>query len=151
MLLGREEILALIPHQEDMCLLDGVITWDGVSVLTSSGTHRSPANPLKANGRMRAIHLCEYGAQAMAVHGGLLARAEGRRAMPGLLVSLRDVALHVDYADDLHGDLLVCAERLHADGMSWQYAFRVTHQGTLLVEGRAAVIAVREERHHGAT
>lgn len=147
----RQEILTLIPHQADMCLLESVIEWDFVSVLAASGTHRSPANPLLLNGRLHAIHLCEYGAQAMALHGGLLARAEGRKAMPGLLVSLRDVTLQIDYLESLERDLLIRAERLRADRTSWQYAFRITHDGALLAEGRAAIIAASEKPGHGST
>lgn len=143
-MIAREEILGLIPHQGAICLLDAVISWDARQLLAASLAHRSPSNPLRLDGRLRAVTLCEYGAQAMAAHGGLLARAEGRRGVPGLLVSLREVAFHVDYLDDLPGELLVHAERLHATDVSWQYRFRVTHEGTPLAEGRAAVLAVPE-------
>ena len=141
-MLGREDILGLVPHRGGMCLLEHVLAWDDTSVLVSSGTHRSSANPLRLNGRLRAIHLCEYGAQAMAVHGGLLARASGAPATAGLLVSLRDVSLHVGYLEDLSRDVHVLARRLIADGASWQYTFRATHDSSLLAEGRAAVIAI---------
>jgi predicted hotdog family 3-hydroxylacyl-ACP dehydratase len=74
------------------------------------------------------------------VHGGLCARADGRRAAPGLLVSLRAVAFHCAYVDDLDGALTVEAERLLDAGTSWQYRFRVRHGERLLAEGRAAVM-----------
>ena len=48
----------------------------------------------------------------MAVHGGLRAAAAGGRAAPGMLVALRDVALHRDRIDDLRGDLEGAAELL---------------------------------------
>ena len=70
------------------------------------------------------------------------ARASGAPAAAGLLVSLRDVSLHVDYLDDLSRDVQVLARRLLADGASWQYTFRATHESALLAEGRAAVIAI---------
>jgi len=89
---------------------------------------------------LRAVHLCEYGAQAMAVHGGLLAQRNGEVAAPGLLVSLRGVKLHAARVDELPGDLDVRAEKLLDAGSSWQYAFRVEHAGLLLAEGRAVVI-----------
>lgn len=78
----------------------------------------------------------------MAVHGGLAAQARGERALPGLLVSLRDVALHRDFVHDLDGELQVEAHRLHAGSSAWQYSFRVLHAGTLLAQGRATVSAV---------
>jgi predicted hotdog family 3-hydroxylacyl-ACP dehydratase len=86
------------------------------------------------------LNLCEYGAQAMAVHGGLLAQRDGNTAAPGLLVSLREVKLHVARIDDLPGDLDVCAQRLLAGVEAMQYAFRVEHAGVVLAEGRAAVM-----------
>ena len=93
-----------------------------------------------SDSQLRALHLCEYGAQAMAVHGGLLAQRDGAVAAPGLLVSLRAVELHIARLDDLPGVLDVHAEKLLDGGSSWQYAFRIEHRGQLLAEGRAAVI-----------
>jgi predicted hotdog family 3-hydroxylacyl-ACP dehydratase len=76
----------------------------------------------------------------MAVHGGLRARAGGGSARPGLLVALRGVALHCTRLDDLPGPL-DCEATLLVDGdAGWQYAFRIFHQGSLLAEGRAAVM-----------
>jgi len=89
---------------------------------------------------LRAIHLCEYGAQAMAVHGGLRARAAGGAARPGLLVALRGVQLHVARIDDLPGALECEAEVLVEAEASQQYGFRIHHAGLLLAEGRAAVM-----------
>ncbi len=138
---GRDEIAALIPHQGTMCLNERIVAWDDARVVLATTSHRSPANPLRREGRLRALHLAEYGAQAMAVHGGLLARAAGRRAAPGLLVSLRAVELHLDTVDDLPGELEVEAEKLAASAGSWQYAFVVRHDGRVLARGRAAVMA----------
>src|SRR5215212_1866660 len=98
-MLGREAIAALIPHQGAMCLLDRVVDWDKDHVVLATATHRSAENPLRLDGRLRAVHLCEYGAQAMAVHGGLVARAQGQAARPGWLVSLREVKLNIDFVE----------------------------------------------------
>jgi len=133
-------IAGLIPHAGSMCLLERVVEWTPERVTLATATHRSHDNPLRSGGRLRAIHLCEYGAQAMAVHGGLVARAAGEKAQPGLLVSLRDVRLLVEYVDDLPGELVVEATRLHAAPGSWQYRFSVLHAGKELVGGRAAVM-----------
>jgi predicted hotdog family 3-hydroxylacyl-ACP dehydratase len=146
-MLERDAIAALIPHQGAMCLLEHVIEWNAQSIRLTTATHLSPVNPLRSGGRLRALHLCEYGAQAMAVHGGLVAQATGGRAEPGLLVSLRDVKLYRDYVDDLSGELTVLAERLLEGGGSWQYRFTVLHAGELLAEGRAAVMTANLKRH----
>lgn len=140
-MIGREEILGLIPHQGAMCLLDRVVEWDHAHIVCASDSHRRADNPLREpDGRVRAIHLCEYGAQAMAVHGGLLARADGSAAQPGLLVSLRAVRLHLAHVHALPGPIEVRAEKLLDGGASWQYGFVVSHEAVILAEGRAAVM-----------
>jgi len=139
-LLGRDRIAALIPHQGEMCLWDDVVDWDAATIDLRSRRHRDPANPLRSQDRLRAVHLCEYGAQAMAVHGGLRANGSGIAARPGLLVALRDVRLHVGRIDDLAGEIECAARVLVEAGSSQQYAFRISHAGAVLAEGRAAVI-----------
>lgn len=145
-MLERDAIAALIPHQGGMCLLEHVVEWNAQSIRLTTSSHVSATNPLRSAGRLRAVHLCEYGAQAMAVHGGLVAQATGGRADPGLLVSLRDVKLYCDYVDDRAGELTIEAHRLLEGGGSWQYRFTVKHADTVLAEGRAAVMAARSTR-----
>ena len=140
-MLELDDIAALIPHQGTMCLLDRVLEWDKEQIVLATATHRSQTNPLRLDGRVRAIHLCEYGAQAMAVHGGLSAQADGGAAKPGFLVSLRNVQLHVDFIEALDGELRVSARRLMGTQSSWQYAFEVQHESRTLASGRAAIIA----------
>ena len=48
--------------------------------------------------------------------------------------------LYAARVDDLPGMLDVHAVKLLDGGSSWQYEFRVEHEGRLLAEGRAAVI-----------
>lgn len=139
----------LIPHQGAMCLLDTVIDYDATRIHARTASHANPDNPLRADGRLHAVALCEIGAQAMAVHGALRARDAGGHARPGFLVSLREVQLQVEYIDDLPGELDVYAEQLLDAGGSLQYAFRVEHQDRILVAGCAAVLAQAEERARG--
>ena len=138
--IDRARIAALIPHQGAMCLWDEVLDWDAGAIRLRTTGHRAPDNPLRSDGGLRAVHLCEYGAQAMAVHGGLLASAAGGAAPPGVLVALRGVQLHVARIDGLAGDLVCEAERLVASDRSQQYGFRISHDQVLLAEGRAAVV-----------
>lgn len=139
-MINRDAIAALIPHAGEMCLLERVVEWDEHGIVLATTTHRSPQNPLRSDGRLRSVHLCEYGAQAMAVHGGLVAQAAGEKAEPGMLVSLRDVKLLADFVETLEGELIVRADRLMAGAGSWQYAFTILHGDEVLAQGRAAVI-----------
>ncbi|MGH8190054.1 MAG: phosphotransferase [Rhodanobacteraceae bacterium] len=152
-MLPASEWAHLIPHKGSMCLLDEVVEWDTVHLHARSTSHRSPDNPLRADGILHAVNLCEYAAQAMAVHGALCARAGGGEARPGLLVALREVALSVERIDDLPGRLQVHVECLLATAGSLQYAFRVEHRGSVLATGRAAVMLQDRPRDttHGAT
>lgn len=139
--IDRDGILALVPHAGAMCLWDAVLEWDAERVRVRGTGHRDAAHPLRgSDGRLRAVHLCEYGAQAAAVHGGLRARAAGARARPGLLVALRAVELHCDSIEALPGELEGEAELLIDGDAGWQYAFRITHEGRLLAQGRVAVM-----------
>lgn len=140
-MLPKTDWAPLIPHAGSMCLLDAVLAWDEQTIHAISAGHARADNPLRGPQGLHAMHLAEYGAQAMAVHGGLLARAKGAQAArPGRLVSLRDVNLFEEYVDRLDGQLDVHAECLYADDGGAQYAFRVEHRGRLLASGRAAVI-----------
>lgn len=138
--LDRAGILALVPHQGAMCLWDAVVAWDPQRIRLRAGNHADPAHPLRVRGRLHAVALCEYGAQAMAVHGGLLAAGQGGRAAPGVLVALRDVTLSVARIDDLDGMLEGEAELVAASAASQQYVFRIHHAGRLLASGRATAM-----------
>ncbi len=134
------DIRTLVPHQGAMCLWQGVLAADADSVTVFTRSHLDLANPLRNDDRLRALHLCEYGAQAMAVHGGWLAHASHAPVRTGFLVALRDVHLHVTRIDTLTDALIGHAELLMQGAASQQYAFRIEHAGQLIAEGRAAVM-----------
>jgi predicted hotdog family 3-hydroxylacyl-ACP dehydratase len=139
-MLARTDWAHLIPHAGAMCLLDAVLAWDEQTIHAVSEGHSRVGSPLRGPEGLHAVHLAEYGAQAMAVHGALLARARGLETVrPGMLVSLRGVRLHVEYVDT-DGRLDVHAECVSAESGGAQYAFRVEHDGRLLASGRATVI-----------
>lgn len=144
--LPKEHWQQLIPHAGAMCLLDEVVAFDDTRIHALAMSHCDADNPLRSDGRLRAVHLCEYGAQAMAIHGGLLAHRDGDVARPGMLVSLRAVKLHVERIDDIVGALDVHAEKLLDGGASWQYAFRVESLHRVLAEGRAAVMTTSQSQ-----
>lgn len=130
----------LVPHTGTMCLLDEVLDFDEAHVVAGSRTHLAVDHPLAHAGRLSMAMLCEYGAQAMAVHGGLLAARDGHRAPPGYLVSLRDVRLAAGNLAEVRATLRIEATRLHGDSSGWQYQFVVSANGRTLAAGRAAVL-----------
>lgn len=138
--LDRNGIAALVPHSGSMCLLEELLEWDAQRIRCATSTHRSADHPLRSASGLLAPCAIEYGAQAMALHGALLARAEKSWARPGYLASARGVTLHRLRLDDLDGPLEVSAERLAGDGQQILYTFAVTHCGTPVAEGRVAVV-----------
>lgn len=140
-LLDRAGIAALVPHGGAMCLWDELLAADETTVHVRSNGHRDPAHPLRRDGQLAALHLIEYGAQAMAVHGGWLAKAAGADgAKPGVLAAVRDVTLLVERIDDLDAPLEAIARRLVANAGGWMYEFRLLAAGRELAAGRASVI-----------
>jgi len=138
-MLDHTWIAAHIPHQGSMCLLDRVIEWSESSINCRATSHNDPGNPLRAEGRLGAANGIEYAAQAMAIHGALLANADDQPRQ-GYLTSVRSVTLNVARLDDLPGELSVQAERLPGDSNNILYQFSLSHDGRCLLEGRAAVV-----------
>jgi predicted hotdog family 3-hydroxylacyl-ACP dehydratase len=138
--INKPEIRTLIPHSGLMCLLDSVIEWDDRSIVCISNTHRDPANPLRRDGRLSALHAFEYGAQAVAVHGGLRARSAGLTAPPGYLAALRDARLQVTRLDDVASPLEVRAQCLFGDAANAVYECRVSAGDVLLADGRVTIM-----------
>lgn len=137
--LDRAWLLAHIPHQGTMCLLDAVAQWDAQTIRCTATSHRQTDNPLRAHGRLGAACGIEYAAQAMAAHGALLANpAERPRA--GYLASMRGVTLHVARLDDLTDALEIDAERLSGNAQTILYGFSVRAAGRTVLDGRAAVL-----------
>ena len=138
--INKAEIRTLIPHSGLMCLLDEVTLWDDRSITCVTNTHHDPANPLRRDGCLSAVHAFEYGAQAAAVHGGLRARSVGEIAPPGYLAALRDAHLHAMRLDDIASPLRICANRLFGDGANTIYECRVLAGNILLANGRITIV-----------
>jgi len=141
-------IAAHIPHSGAMCLLDAVVRWDDETIECVATSHRDRHNPLRMNDRLDAVCGIEYAAQAMAVHGAVLAAASGRPRV-GFLASLRNVETHVARLDTLDAPLAVTAERVSGDIDTILYRFAVRCRARTLLEGRAAVIL--DAQAHWAT
>lgn len=143
-MLERDAWIRRIPHAGAMALIERVLHVDDAGIEAESDNHRDPAHPLRRDGILHALHLCEYGAQAMAVHGALCQTAGPSR--PGMLVALREVVVNVDRIDDLAGPLRIHALREHADDQAWLYRFSIHHRDQCLAQGRAMVVLDRSQQ-----
>jgi predicted hotdog family 3-hydroxylacyl-ACP dehydratase len=147
MQLNRAWIEAHIPHQGRMCLLDEVVHWSAQRISCRSGAHRAADHPLRAHGRLGVACGIEFAAQAMAVHGALIAAAPDTppdapdaKPLAGFLASVRGVRLHVARLDDVQSDLICDALRIAGDRGSNLYEFELRSATMRLLSGRATVL-----------
>lgn len=135
--LDEAAIRTLIPHAGGMCLWQRVESWDQQQLRARTATHRDPRHPLRDAQGLSSIHLIEYGAQAMAIHGALLMRSA--TPVPGFLAAVRDFAAAHERIDDVPDDLFVTAQRLMADHNGSIYTFIIEAGSLRLASGRVSV------------
>ena len=139
-------IVAHIPHQGTMCLLDHVVMWDEQRIHCHASSHRLPDNPLRSRDQLSSACGIEYAAQAMAVHGALLAPVSNAKPRAGFLVSVRGANLYVPRLDNINADLDIVATCIHSSDDNILYQFTVHAAGKLLLDGRAAVMLSAENQ-----
>lgn len=140
--MGHNAIAKRIPHQGAMCLLDQVVACSPVHIECTAHSHRDPLNPLRTMTGLWALNGIEYAAQAMALHGALLA-LDGAPQGPGYLASVRGVRCHVDRLDMASIiRLRIRADRLAGDASQILYAFLLCDavSDRVLIDGRATVV-----------
>lgn len=134
------DLRTLIPHAGEMCLLERIVSASDSQIVCATFSHRSLTNPLRNAGKLAALHLAEYGAQTMAVHGGLQAAREAARG--GMLVAIRDLRLEVARIDDIASELIVQAVKLMANAGGRIYSFSARAGERELASGRVSVMFV---------
>jgi predicted hotdog family 3-hydroxylacyl-ACP dehydratase len=119
-----------------MVLLEDIVTWDADGIVCTTTSHRAEDNPLRRDGLLPAICGIEYGAQAIAVHAGLL--GEGGA---GYLAGLRDIKMSVARLDDIGATLMVEARPRLRSGGGAIYLFELSCGVRTLLSGQATVVA----------
>lgn len=135
--MNQAEICARLPHAGRMCLLARVLNWDNDSIVCLANSHRDADNPLRADGRLHAVAGVEYAAQAMALHGNLLAASNAPPAR-GYLASVRDLKLALEDLSMLNDDLHITARRLSGDTNGFIYEFEISAGAHAALSGRLA-------------
>ncbi len=128
-----------------MCLLDRVLTWNEKTIHCSSLSHTREDNPLLNNKLISSVHAVEYGAQAMAVHGGLLARESGQAIGSGYLVSMRNIKLNCKVLNDMLDEIDIFAAQLINNSGNLVYDFEVKNKQKSLVSGRVTVMQIEPQ------
>ncbi len=141
-LIDKKTLCGLIPHSGSMCLLESVESWDKSGIKCVASNIHDPDHPLRFQGKFTALAALELGAQAMAVHGGLLANCGDETISQGYLAALRNVTLGRMTLDQVTAPILIDASRLMGDRTIQVYRFRVHSENQLLVSAKATVMSV---------
>jgi len=139
-MIDRNELCRLIPHYGNMCLLERVMEWDNKTIICEATSHRDKSNPLCCDGVLSSVVGIEYGAQAMAVHGGLLNANDETVVRTSYLAAACDVKFKVDWLHDIEHPLTIKAERLMVDANGMIYQFSLYALSHMLVQGRLTVM-----------
>jgi predicted hotdog family 3-hydroxylacyl-ACP dehydratase len=139
MKIDRTWIQRHIPHQGTMCLLEAVKHWNDTEIQCCAHSHRALDNPLRNAHGLPINAGIEYAAQAMAVHGALLAPADQLPEI-GYLTSVRNVEWWTPRLDDAGLEITVQATRISGNATSLLYDFSILGNDRLLLRGRASVM-----------
>jgi len=136
-------IETLLPHGGRMRLIDRVVSYDELSIVCESESHRATEHPLAEAGVLSIISGLEYGAQAMAIHGGLLAACGERRsacARHGYLVAASELRWSVERLDLCAAPLVIEAVSEFRSDDKVAYRFELRAAGVSLLTGHASVV-----------
>jgi len=129
-ILAKADIEALIPHAGGMCLLEKVVSYTDDEIICQTQSHLDESNPLKTDGALSKMHLIEYGAQAIAIHGGLMAQLDASNDKVNSKPKVGYIAMvkSVKWGDfnPLTSFLEIKATQIMADEMTKLYEFDVS-------------------------
>ena len=139
MKIDRNWIQAHIPHHGNMCLLHAAERWDSTEIVCSATSHLVPDHPLRNAQGLPITAGIEYAAQAIAVHGALLAPPDQAPSI-GYLTSVRNVQWFTARLDDVGAPLRIQATRISGNEISLLYDFSIHCEDRLILDGRAGVM-----------
>ena len=132
-------VTELLPHTGRMRLIDRVVSYDRERIVCESDSHRAADHPLMQDGELRTVCGLEYGAQAMAAHGALLA-APSSRSGHGYLVAASDLRWSIERLDLCAAPLQIEAVCELRSDRQVAYRFEVRAGGGTVLTGQASVV-----------
>lgn len=140
---GAIDIEALTPHAGAMRFIARVISHDDTRIVCEADSHRASDHPLRRADGLPLVCALEYGAQAMAIHGALLARI-GAKPRVGFLVAAHELQWQGSTLDACATPLTIEATRLFGSDNQVAYEFVVSAAGAAVMRGRASVVLSAE-------
>ena len=133
-----------LPHAGSMCLVDEVIDWDRERIRCGASSHRRADNPLRVAGRLPAICVLEYAAQAFALHGLLIADECGDRppdAAQVFVALVTTLDLHAGFLDGRDGMLHIDGSIVFRQAGSAVYRFEVCDATGPVADGQIGLMS----------
>jgi predicted hotdog family 3-hydroxylacyl-ACP dehydratase len=137
-----EALELLLPHAGRMRLIAEVLERNEQTIECRAINHRDADHPLRTEVGLPAVCGLEYGAQAMAIHGALIAGYQ-EKPRAGLLVAAHELTWSIERLDTIASDLLIRATRLLGSAQQVAYGFEIREiraGAAALVSGRASVM-----------
>ncbi|MGH6610208.1 MAG: hydroxymyristoyl-ACP dehydratase [Burkholderiaceae bacterium] len=131
---------SLLPHAGRMRLIDRVVSYDEQRIVCESDSHRAADHPLAFNGVLPVVCGLEYGAQAMAIHGTLLAGTARDKARHGYLVAASELNWTVERLDQCAAPLRIEAISEFRSDQQVAYRFELHAADRQVFSGRAIVL-----------
>ena len=144
MLMNKQQLCQLIPHDGNMCLLDSVDSWDAQQINCSTESHLLADNPLRDHSRLASVNAIEYGAQAVAIHSRLTSDESNPASRSGFLVQIKNLNFQDCDLTTLAGALSVQAQQIHCDSSSLLYTITVIHDQDQIMSGRIMIFITEQ-------
>ncbi len=149
-MIDSQTIKTLIPHGEQMSLIDAVEFWDDARIQCTTKSHQSPLNPLLDNGQLKSVLLIEYAAQAMAIHGALLHRSlaseqkTAKQQKLQVIGSVKNLNIHVDTFQSYTQIINIEATRLMTNETGAIYTFTASAGTTPIIDAKLILISTEK-------
>ena len=136
----KPDLQTLLPHAGKMCLLGDIIKADETTLSATAISHLEKDNPLEIDGTIAMINGIEYAAQAMAVHGSLLAQYAHSDNMiqTGYLASVRNIQIKKPLFPATI--LFIEVELLMSNTHGFTYQFQINSEQEELISGKITII-----------
>jgi len=139
MLIARAELEQMIPHGQQMCLLDAVVEWNQQNIICTTSSHRYADNPLITDSRLGGMTLVEYGAQAAAIHVALIQQGDAA-PQSAYLGAIKELTLNADFIEQIEGPLRVEADCILSSIGGAIYSIQVMSADQPLITARISLL-----------
>lgn len=130
------DALANMPHKGNMLLIESIEDADELHIQVLAKPHSSAQYPLRVNGELYSVALCEVGAQAAAAHASLF---QMKGSHKGLLTALKSVKAERQTVPNTGQQLRVSAHKLHDDAGGSIYGFSIALGEDLILSGQSVL------------